>query len=420
MSSGERTEILDSCGLELSVFSVLNKLVNVSNICFYFYTGIFQRDSAKMARYMIFVHLLLALILLVLAGILVWYISEFGKLKKQEGFMNLVTLSNNIENECPLSAERQSDGRILVQPQNKSFDSMQDYVAWLQSVFAAGSMCVPPYVRGAREVIVTSDRDIGPNQNQLKLEDRSGAIFTNQVPGEMTYAKTPINKLDDYEYTRVFTNENGPRGDLSRTAVNSLIAKHQLDWAKLPFNSEDRASAENEFVAGRMDNAFRDPKSGVFFRAVEGFEQQPPDLDAKETAEKAALEPFKSHEAVHLIEHNVDDVADMVKKMYDDDPEWEPVIEKIGDNEFRVSELRPRLKKEQFEDDAPKTIEKAKDEGTISAAVTVEGGNKDPYFDKNGVIDYGNNRYWEYTDFKKWTPGLERMFAPTLDQNNWV
>lgn len=334
--------------------------------------------------------------------------------------MNLVTLSNNVENECPLSAERQSDGRILVQPQNKSFDSLQDYVAWLQSVFAAGSMCVPPYVRGAREVIVTSDRDVGPNQNQLKLENRSGAIFTNQVPGEMTYAKTPINKLDDYEYTRVFINENGPRGDLSRTAVNSLMAKNQLDWAKLPFNSEDRASAENEFVAGRMDNAFRDPKSGVFFRAVEGFEQQPPDLDAKETAEKAALEPFKSQDAVHLIEHNVDDVAEMVKKMYADEPDWEPVVEKIGDNEFRVSELRPRLKKEQFEEDAPTTIEKAKENGTISAAVTVEGGNQDPYFDKNGVIDYGNNRYWEYTDFKKWTPGLERMFAPTLDQNNWA
>ena len=43
----------------------------------------------------------------------------------------------------------------------------------------------------------------------------------------------------------------------------------------------------------------------------------------------------------------------------------------------------------------------------------------DPYFDKSGIGDQANNRFWNYKDFNKWTPGLERMFAPTMDNRAW-
>jgi hypothetical protein len=43
----------------------------------------------------------------------------------------------------------------------------------------------------------------------------------------------------------------------------------------------------------------------------------------------------------------------------------------------------------------------------------------DPYFDKAGVTDTSNDRFWKYSDFNKWTPGLERMFAPTFSQEQW-
>jgi len=52
--------------------------------------------------------------------------------------------------------------------------------------------------------------------------------------------------------------------------------------------------------------------------------------------------------------------------------------------------------------------------------VSIEGGNKDPYFDKQGVVNYNSNRFWEYKDFNKWTPGLERIFTLTLDTTNWI
>ena len=329
---------------------------------------------------------------------------------KNEGFVS------SSKDDCPLTAERTSDSRILVQPQNKYFDSMADYVGWLSG---SAQLCVPPMVKGPKEVTVTSDRDVGPNQHKLKQQPASGNVFTKQVEGEMTSAKTPINKLDDYEYTRIFQNENSPRGELSKTTVNSLMAKNQLDWAKLPFNSDTRKTAEDEFVADRADNAFRDPKTGVYFKAIEGFSVNPPDIGALDEAEKAKLEPFESKPTEHLLKHDIDDVAALVKKMYADDPNWEPVIEKVNEHEYRVSELRPKPRKEHYAGEEDQTIERAKENGNIQAQVTVEGGNNDPYFDKKGVIDYSNDRFWEYKDFKKWTPGLERMFAPTLDTGKW-
>jgi hypothetical protein len=375
----------------------------------------------------LFIYTLLALAALIVCSVAAWYSTM---LRKHEGFASggLAFLSGNKDNECPLSAERKDDGKIHVQPQNRTFDTMGDYVAWISSLSTAGSMCVPPYVKGPREadVIQTTtsanpgDREIGGSGKQVAQQNISQNLFTRQVEGENTYAKTPINKLDDYEYTRIFQNENSPRSELSKTTVNSLMAKKQWDWAQLPFNSEDRAKAEGEFVAGRMDSAERDPKTGVFFKNVEGSSVVPPDGDAAAIREQATLQAYKSADAAELTQHNVEDVALMVKKMYADDPNWEPVVEKIGDHEYRVTELRPKARKEKYAENQDMTIERAKEGGLIQAQVDVEGGRQDPYFDKQGVLDYSNDRFWEYKDFKQWTPGLERMFAPTLDTTNWT
>lgn len=373
-----------------------------------------------MAKSNLIILTILVVVVILLFSILCWYGLMFSNLKT-EGFADkgVVSLTNNVDNECPLSAERQPDGRILVQPQNRTFDAMTDYVAWISSTIAAGSMCTPPFVSGPREVTVTSDRDTGPNQRTVAGMNTSGNVYTKQVEGEMTYAKTPINKLDDYEYTRIFQNENSPRGNLSKTAVNSMMASHQRDWAKLPYNSEERTKRENEFVSGLQDSAIRDPKTGVFFKTVEGFAVNPPDTQARDEQEKKTLASYKVTPAEDLLKHNVEDVAALVKKMYADDPDWEPVVEKVNDSEFRITELRPKLRFEKYAGEEEETIERAKEGGKIQAGVTVEGGRQDPYFDKQGVIDYGNDRFWEYKDFKKWTPGLERMFSPTLDTTNW-
>jgi len=356
----------------------------------------------------------------------------FKNYKTKEGFSSqgVASLQSKNGNECPLSAQRKEDGKIHVEPQGVSFDTMGDYVIWLSSLSTAGEICIPPYVKGPKEVDVIQektssnhgDREIGKLKEPISQQNVSGNVFTKQVEGEQTYAKTPINKMDDYEYTRIFQNENSPRGELSKTTVNSLMAKDQFDWSKLPFNSETRASAEEEFITGRKDDIDRDPKTGVFFKNLQGANILPPDNDALEMKEKHSLEPVKEATAENLIQHESDDIAEMVKKMYENDPNWEPVVERVGENEYRVSELRPKPKKEHYVDprNDELSIERAKAGGLISAEVEVEGNSVDPYFDKKGVLDYSNDRFFEYSDFRKWTPGLERMFAPTLDTTNWL
>ena len=374
----------------------------------------------------LFIYGLLALSAIIVCGVAAWY-SVMLKNYKTEGFSSggLTFLTKNNDNDCPLSAERKADGKIHVQPQNKSFDTMGDYVAWISSLSAAGSMCIPPYVKGPRETDViqtttspnSGDREVGSSTTQVDQQNTSQNLFTRQVEGEQTSAKTPINKLDDYEYTRIFQNENSPRGELSKTAVNSLMATRKFDWSQLPFNSEKRATEEDEFLARPAEGK---PKSGVYFKDVEGSSVVPPDADAAQIREKANLTAYKTAEPQQLLEHNVDDVASMVKKMYADDPNWEPVVEHVGNNEWRVSELRPKARKEKYAEAQDMTVERAKENGLVTAVVDVEGGRQDPYFDKQGVLDYSNDRFWEYKDFKKWTPGLERMFAPTLDTTNWT
>jgi hypothetical protein len=155
---------------------------------------------------------------------------------------------------------------------------------------------------------------------------------------------------------------------------------------------------------------------------MEGMSVNPPDVETFEAVEKAGLEGFTSEKAENLLTHDTEEVAEMVKKMYENDPNWEPVVERVGENEYRVSELRPKPRKERYadaNDDEEKSIERAKEGGMITPNIDIEGG-QDPYFDKKGVIDYGNDRFHEYKDFKQWTPGLERMFAPTLDTTNWL
>lgn len=380
----------------------------------------------------VFLYSAVALIVLIISAIGFWYsvmITNYESAKAKEGFATLsglVSLVSKNGNECPISAQRKEDGKIHVEPQGRTFDTMADYIIWFSSLSTAGEICIPPYVKGPREVDVVQsgspnmDREIGPSADQISQQNTSGNVFTKQVEGEQTYAKTKIDKLDDYEYTRIFQNENSPRSELSRTTVNSLMNKNQFDWAKLPFNSQEKMDKETEFISTRVDNAFRDPKTGVFFKNMEGMEVNPPDTDAIEEKEKNGLEGFKSEEPEKLLSHDTEEIAVMVQKMYENDPNWEPVVERIGEYEYRVSELRPKPKKERYAEarDEDMNVERAKENGLITPSVEVEG-SIDPYFDKQGVIDYGNDRFHQYKDFKQWTPGLERMFAPTLDTTNW-
>ena len=328
---------------------------------------------------------------------------------------------------CPQSAQRGLDGTIQIQPGGQTFQTLSDYVAYLSDLYAKGAQCIPPLVQTrTKEPVDGILGGLGTGTQSPDAIQREGTTrdVLDMKGDEQTSAKTPIHKLDDYEYTRVFESEAASRNSLGHDMKNALLGQRVLDWANLPFNSDDRATQESEFVSGRMDSGFREPKSGVFFSSMEGTTLEPPDVEAAKAREQKILASYRPTDITqHVIDGETEAVGNLVHKMYQEDKNWEPVVTKVGDHRYEVTELRPKARKEKYEEESSvKHASLGSPETPTLPAPTVDIDDRnrgDPYFDKSGVQDGDNNKFWNYKDFNQWTPGLERVFAPTADNKAW-
>jgi len=314
---------------------------------------------------------------------------------------------------CPTSASRTASGEIQIQPGGTKFRTMAEYVDYLKGLYANGQTCIPPKVAGNN---VPVDGILGGLGNGVEPPQASNYQGPTRAPNEEMYAKTPIQKLDDYEYTRVFDSEKSSRTPIEAKTTSKLLGDRVLDWANLPFNSEDRANKEDTFVEERM-NSIRDPVSGVFFKTASGTDVLPD--EATRLREQKVLSAYRPTELTeHRVDSEMEAVGNLVNQMYANDPAWEPVVRKVGESQWEVTELRPRPRKEAYE--AEGESRELNEHSTPMASMTIDDRlRNDPYFDKSGVSDHDNGKFWKYSDFTKWTPGLERMFAPTMDNRQW-
>jgi hypothetical protein len=341
---------------------------------------------------------------------------------RREGFADPV---------CPDRAIRDGDGTIRAG--GKAFKNLEEYTSYLRDLYAQGAKCIPPRVENGP---ASRTQDVPPytfmggfgnNNESPEASQRQGATreVLNQSADEYgsTSAKTPIKKLDDYEYTRVFKTESQLRNGLSPETKSDLLSKYVLDWAKLPFNSQARADKEDEFVSGRMESGFTDPASGVFFKNVENPLIVSPAEEAAKMREQALLAQYQPTDvSKHIIDSDTAAVAKLVHDEYAGDPNWEPVVARVDENKWEVKELRPKSRKEKWEDAQTISLAAAESSQQVLPAPSISIRDRlqeDPYFDKAGVTDKDNDRIWKYSDFNKWTPGLERMFAPTFSQEQW-
>lgn len=362
---------------------------------------------------------------------------------------------------CPSEAAYDAEGKIRLEPSGQTFSTMTDYSNHLLAFYAKNPTCKPidsvkPYsgpqvgVLGGLGTSTPSPLQIAAERNDrtvvnqalADLFDKAGATrstdgsipvrtFQFPAPGEQTYAKTPINSLDDYEYNRVFELENRPRmAELSKQVKNNLLGAMQLDWPTLPYSSDTKAKLEEQFVDARMQDGFRDPKSGVFFKNMEGADIAPPNEDAAAAREAKILSGYQPTDiTTHVVDDEYERVAKVVAQQYSTDPDWEPVVEKRGPHQYAVTELRPRRKKDDgdivWEGEGAPTVAQAQQQGLLEGgevkpnSMTIQDNLQDPFFAKTGVADHSNDKFWKYSDFNKWTPGLERMFAPTDPTNEW-
>jgi len=327
---------------------------------------------------------------------------------------------------CFTSAKRGSDGKIHVLPGDKTFENLSEYTSALADQYSTGKLCIPPQVKEYRSPVegVLGGLGVGSiGPSGVNQQNATRVVTESDV--DRPWDQSPINSVEDYDRTNVYENERNSRhGAMSTAVINDLTNKYKMDWSQLPFNSEAKAAQEDVFVAGRLDNVYREAKSGVFFKNMMGDGLFPPNTDEREQNERRILNSYKPPQvAKNVEEEETSMIGKLVKKLFGSNNEYEPVVEKTGDNNWAITELRPTPRKETWADaDNGTSIDEAVQRGWIPPQASMQifdQGTNDPAFYKGGVADNDNKSFWSYSQFNRWMPSVERQFAPSLPTRDW-
>ena len=356
--------------------------------------------------------------------------TDMGKYPESNKDSNGAILTNM--KTCPQSAIRGPDGSIKVMPGGQTFFTLSDYVTYLSGLYSNGSKCIPPQVEDERAPIFGVLGGLGvsaPGPGQVANETVTRTVLDTEAnPDSQLNPQEPIQELDDYEYNRVFELEDMARNKITREQNSELMDQNIFDWANLPFNSAERAEKEDTFVAGRMESGFPEPKTGVIFNDISGKGLMPPDKEAEYLREQKILAAYKPTDiSKHSVDSETEQVAKLVNKMYENDKNWAPVVTKTDEGQYAVTELRPKSRREAWEDAQTVTIATTmgmnNNKNGLEPTATLEINDRihnDPFFDKGGIMpEDAKKRVWDYSQFKEWTPDLERMFAPTARNKAW-
>jgi hypothetical protein len=223
------------------------------------------------------------------------------------------------------------------------------------------------------------------------------------------YAQAPIRSMDDYEYNLVFENEADR--ELTTEQQNKLRSQYPLDWSAQPPSSSHFQKGMKEMFENQAEIVV-EPANNPYTAIVDSS-MTPPDTLAMERAEREIIQTYQPKHAGDLTTYNVDDAMELIKKIYDKKDEIPQVVKK-NDNVYEVIGTRKKNEKIVYDDgtdaDAtapPPTVNVPQAPADLNTAL-------DPFFDASS--DTNKKGKWNY---RQWTPGLERMFAPTESKVDW-
>ena len=268
-----------------------------------------------------------------------------------------------------------------------------------------------------RESFNTSDPE------SLKRETKvcNGTIVEFEEPADKPYVTRPIDDVDDYEYNLVFRNE-GDR-EMSKAVLNKLTAQYPLDWSGLP-------PSAMRFQEGfkQQQEAYRNappvPQGVNPYEEIDGSNMTIPDTSAMEMEERKILQTYEPKPADTPIEYRLEDANELIKKIYDK-KNLIPEVKARDNNVYEVIGTRSKDEKIVYEDEGPQETEAyvngteaieaaAENVITVPQRTTDIAAGLDPYYTPSTSTRTGR---WDYM---RWTPGLERMFAPTYPTKDWV
>ena len=232
------------------------------------------------------------------------------------------------------------------------------------------------------------------------------------------YATQPINSLDDYEYNLVFQNENDR--ELTKELRSKLMSQYPMDWSTQPASSSYYQKGLKETFQNQQTDV-----SGIdaMFKNVSGQNVFPPDSDSVEVKERQVLQTYQPKPTKDLASsYDIDDAYTLIKNMYDVKG-LEPQIEHNKETDiYEIVGVRKKGEKVQYEDELGDASASASNEAVrenqesvtvVPQAATDLLYDSDPFYNKQQPTRIGK---WDYT---KYTPELERQFAPTYPLSQW-
>jgi len=236
-------------------------------------------------------------------------------------------------------------------------------------------------------------------------------------PPDKPYLMNPIDDLDDYELSLVFQNQGSK--EASRKQISDAMTRYPMDWSVQGPNSQYFQDNQAQFEKQTAEN-INNPPSEKMYNKINGLDMTPPDTAAMDAEEKKILQTYKPECSKGLLEYSVDDVRTLVDKVYIKKG-LIPVIEKSkqAENTWEITEVKEKNPVIIWEDDLERQTERQRmdlrHEELIEVPYTVSdvAAGIDPFFQPRTSTRDGKNDYY------KWTPGLERMFAPTYPIKSW-
>lgn len=256
-----------------------------------------------------------------------------------------------------------------------------------------------------------------PIQNTFQDESNKPGRVVMETTSLDPVAKGQIKKLDDYEYNMVYQNESDR--ELSLALKNKLMSQRPMDWSGMPpSSSQFQAGLRESFENGTATV----PENAQPYQDMAGGGLQPPDTESTEMEERKILQTYKPPSVNDLGSYNPEeDPKAMIHRLYDVKGLIPQIAHEEGTAVYEIIGVRKKGEKVMYEDEqAPASLAPVRRAGEANIVVPPAAYDMaaavDPFYDTSSGMSKSRMGKWDY---QKWTPGLDKMFAPTNDTENW-
>ena len=249
------------------------------------------------------------------------------------------------------------------------------------------------------------------------VENVENVVLDTSKQSMFPYTTDPIDSLDQYEVEAVFNNE-GDR-ELKQQQINQMTRRYPLDWTNYPPNSSKFQSEQAKYIEGFSADSSATELNEPYV-AIGVGNLTPPDTIAMEKEEREILATYAPKKANDLKTYDIQDAQELIEKIYK--PKGLiPTVERKEGNVFEVVSTRQVKNKIEYEDElptAPWSRSSMSGYGEASIIVppvaTETAAGRDPFYEPT------TSTRSDRSDYTKWTPGLERMYAPSYPRADWI